>query len=165
MTGDASSLRTLTADRGDAVRRLDLVLRRHLTDVGDATRTRVQAWIESGQVAVNGTTVRRVSSRAAIGDVLTVTLPGRSRRRAMSAENTALEILYEDDLLLVINKPAYIVVHPTHRHPAGTVMNGLLWHARRWPEPQRPSIVGRLDKLTSGIVVVAKTATAHALLQ
>jgi 23S rRNA pseudouridine1911/1915/1917 synthase len=159
--------RILTADRGDAGRRLDLVLRRHLTGLDEASRTRVQAWIEDGRVTVNGTPVRRVSTRAALGDVVVVALPP-ARRRAlgpMAGEDVHLDVLYEDDYLLALDKPAGIVVHPTHRHAAGTVMNALVWHARAWPPGQRPSIVGRLDKLTSGIVVVAKSARIHAALQ
>src|SRR5882762_1983816 len=117
------SLRTLVADRGDAGVRLDLVLRRHLTGVDAATRTRVQAWIEGGQVTVNGAPVRRVSARAALGDIVAVVLPDPKPRRTMAAEDVALEILYEDDHLLALDKP------------------------------------------TSGIVLVAKTADVHARLQ
>ena len=157
--------RTLTADRGDAGRRLDLVIRRHLTDLVSATRTRVQTWIENGQVAVNGTPIRRVAARAALGDVVTIALPDAPPPRVMAAEDVPLEILYEDDHLLAIDKPAGIVVHPTYKNAQGTLMNALLWHGRAWPAGQRPSIVGRLDKSTSGIVVVAKTAAVHASLQ
>jgi len=160
-----ASLRLLTADRGDAGRRLDLVIRRHLADVDAATRTRVQAWIENGLVTVNGTPARRVAARAALGDVVAVALPAAAPRRAMAAEDVRLDVLHEDDYLLALDKPAGRVVHPTYRHADGTVMNALLWHARRWPATHRPSIVGRLDKLTSGIVVVAKTAAVHAALQ
>jgi 23S rRNA pseudouridine1911/1915/1917 synthase len=160
-------LHTLTADRGDAGRRLDLVLRRHLTGVEAATRTRVQAWIETGRVSVNGTPVRRVAARTALGDVVTVVLPSSAAasRGPMAAEDVRLDVLYEDDHLLAIDKAAGIVVHPTHAHGAGTVMNALLWHAREWPAGQRPSLVGRLDKLTSGILLIAKTAAVHASLQ
>jgi 23S rRNA pseudouridine1911/1915/1917 synthase len=157
--------RSLTADRGDAGRRLDLVLRRHLTDVQTATRTRIQAWIENGRVTVNGASIRRVAARAALGDVVTVALPDTAPHRAMAAEDVRLDVLYEDDHLLAFDKPAGVVVHPTYRHAAGTMMNALLWHARGWPATARPSLVGRLDKLTSGLVVVAKTAAIHAALQ
>jgi 23S rRNA pseudouridine1911/1915/1917 synthase len=160
--------RILTADRGDAGLRLDLVLRRHLAGVDRPTRTRVQVWIENGRVSVNGTPVRRVATRAALGDVVTVTLPESSNaalHRAMEAEDVPLDVLFEDDHLLAIDKPAGVVVHPTYRNAKGTVMNALLWHARGWPATDRPSLVGRLDKLTSGIVVVAKTAAIHAALQ
>ena len=165
MTAMAPTTRMLTADRGDEGLRLDLVLRRHLTGVRSATRTRVQAWIEQGLVMVNGTPVRRVSTRAALGDVVSVMLPDEPPRAVMTAEDVGLDVLYEDEHLLAINKPAGVVVHPTYRNTTGTAMNALLWHARAWPPPQRPSLVSRLDKLTSGLVVVAKTATAHAALQ
>jgi 23S rRNA pseudouridine1911/1915/1917 synthase len=165
MIARMSSDRILTADRGDAGRRLDLVLRRHLTDVTHATRTQVQMWIENGQVTVNGAAVRRPAARAALGDVVTVVLPAVSARRAMAAEDIRLDVLYEDEHLLALDKPAGVVVHPTYRHAEGTVMNALLWHARGWPATQRPSLVGRLDRLTSGIVVVAKDAAVHAALQ
>jgi 23S rRNA pseudouridine1911/1915/1917 synthase len=161
-------LRTLTADRGDAGRRLDLVLRRHLTDLTAATRTRVQAWIEHGLVTVNGTAVRRVSSRAAFGDLVSIALPhdaAAAPRRVMAAEDVPLHVLFEDEHLLALDKPAGVVMHPTYKHTDGTLMNALLWYARAWPAGQRPSLVGRLDKLTSGLVLVAKTAAAHAALQ
>jgi len=76
--------RIITADRGDAGRRLDLVLRRHLTDVAAATRTRVQRWIEHGLVSVNGRPAGRVSARAALGDVVTIRLPDAAPRRTMA---------------------------------------------------------------------------------
>ena len=159
--------RLLTADRGDAGRRLDLVLRRHLTDIQTASRTRVQAWIANGRVTVNGTPVLRVATRAALGDLVAVVLPAESvaRRREMAPEDVTLDILFEDEHLLALNKPAGLVKHPSYKNAAGTLLNALLWHARGWPAPQRPSLVGRLDKLTSGVVVVAKTAAIHAALQ
>ncbi len=157
--------RVLTADRGDAGRRLDLVLRRHLSDVETATRSRVQAWIEAGRVSLNGRPVRRTASRAAAGDVITIALPAAVPRAVMAAEALTMEILHEDAELLIVNKPAGLVVHPTHAHASGTLMNGLLWHARDWPASARPSLVGRLDKHTSGLVVVAKGPVVHAALQ
>ena len=158
----------MIADRGDAGERLDLVVRRHLTDVKCATRTRVQRWIGEGQVAVNGAPQRRASARTALGDVIAVALPDAVIRRARgttSGDDTALDILYEDDDLLALNKPAGIVVHPTFRNATGTIMNALVGYARQWPAGQRPSLVGRLDKGTSGLVLVAKTAAIHAALQ
>ncbi len=161
------TVHTLTADRGDAGRRLDLVVRRHLTGVEAATRTRVQAWIERGHVSVNGAPVRRVSTRTALGDVVTVALPAGTveSRAPMAPENVTLDVLYEDGHLLALDKPAGVVVHPTHAHGSGTVLNALLWHAREWPAGQRPSLAGRLDKLTSGILLIAKDAAVHAALQ
>jgi 23S rRNA pseudouridine1911/1915/1917 synthase len=159
--------RLLTADRGDAGKRLDLVIRRHLADLQAATRTRVQAWIESGHVTVNGTAVRRAAARTALGDRVAVAVPpdADASRPAMAAENITLQILYEDEHLLALDKPPGIVMHPTYKNAAGTLLNALLWHARGWPPACRPSLVGRLDKLTSGVVVVAKHAAIHAALQ
>lgn len=77
----------------------------------------------------------------------------------------ALGVLYEDDCLLALNKPAGVVVHPTYRNASGTMLDALQWRARDWPAPQRPSLVSRLDKDTSGVLLVAKTAPAHAALQ
>jgi 23S rRNA pseudouridine1911/1915/1917 synthase len=165
---------SLRADRGDAGRRLDLMLRRHVHGRHPASRTRVQAWIRNGRVTVNGDPVRRTSARVALGDVVEIasaaylaerTESERTSGRGMAAEDLPLDVLYEDDHLLALNKPAGLVVHPGYRNTTGTLMNGLMWRAREWPTPQRPSIVGRLDKLTSGIVLVARSAAAHAALQ
>jgi 23S rRNA pseudouridine1911/1915/1917 synthase len=155
----------LTADRGDDGQRLDLVVRRHLMDLPRATRTRVQAWIEAGLVTLNGDPVRRVSRRTSLGDIVSVALPDGKTRAPMEAEEAGLDVIHEDDHLIAIVKPAGLVVHPTYKHASGTLLNALLGHARTWPVPQRPSLVSRLDKLTSGVVVVAKHAAAHAALQ
>jgi 23S rRNA pseudouridine1911/1915/1917 synthase len=159
------ALRSLTVDRGDAGQRLDLVVRRHLADLHVATRTRIQHWIEGGLVAVNGRATRRAAARAALGDVVTVWVPDSPPRRRPVAEDMGLRVLYEDEHLIAVDKPAGIVSHPTYRHPTGTVINGLLWYAHGWPGEQRPTLIGRLDKMTSGIVVAAKTAGVHAALQ
>ena len=160
-------IRTFLSDRGDNGTRLDLVLRRHLANLETATRTRVQSWIDQGTVSINGQTVRRAAARVAAGDVLTVDIPDAAVRlhRPLEPQFASLDILFEDDHLLVLNKPAGVVVHPTHAQPGGTLMNALAWHAREWRLPDRPSIVGRLDKLTSGAVLVAKSAALHAKLQ
>jgi 23S rRNA pseudouridine1911/1915/1917 synthase len=161
----------LRAQRADTGERVDLAVARHLTDLRGVSRTRVQAWIENGQVSINGTTVRRPATRLALHDVVTVVVPanvanGPDRTTSsMAAEAALLEVVYEDDHLLAVNKTPGMVVHPGYKNSTGTLMNALLWYARNWPVPQRPSIVGRLDKLTSGIVVVAKSASAHAALQ
>jgi 23S rRNA pseudouridine1911/1915/1917 synthase len=81
------------------------------------------------------------------------------------ADDVALDILYEDACLLALNKPAGVVVHPTYKNGSGTILNALHWRARDWPAPQRPSLVSRLDKDTSGLLLVAKTAPVHAAMQ
>jgi 23S rRNA pseudouridine1911/1915/1917 synthase len=161
------AIRTILSDRGDAGRRLDVVLRRHLADLELATRSRVQTWIGAGTVSINGHAVRRVATRVAAGDVLTVDIPQSALQGspALLPFDAPLDILFEDDCFLAVNKPAGIVVHPTHAHPTGTLMNALVRHARSWPPSKRPSIVGRLDKQTSGLVLVAKTGAIHAALQ
>jgi 23S rRNA pseudouridine1911/1915/1917 synthase len=83
----------------------------------------------------------------------------------MAPQDLALEILYEDEHLIAINKAPGVVVHPTYRHTDGTLMNALLWRARGWGGSKRPSMVNRLDKLTSGIVIGAKTPQSHAAMQ
>jgi 23S rRNA pseudouridine1911/1915/1917 synthase len=74
-------------------------------------------------------------------------------------------VLYEDDDLLIVDKPAGVVVHPSYKNPSGTLLDALTARAAAWPSGMRPSLVGRLDKQTSGIVIVAKHARAHAALQ
>jgi 23S rRNA pseudouridine1911/1915/1917 synthase len=80
-------------------------------------------------------------------------------------QGVALDIIYEDECLVALNKPAGVVVHPTYRNASGTLLNALHWLARDWPAPQRPSLVSRLDKDTSGLLIVAKTAPVHAAMQ
>jgi 23S rRNA pseudouridine1911/1915/1917 synthase len=160
------AIRTFVTDRGDAGRRIDQVVQRHLGGLPGATRTRVQHWIADGLVTINGRTVRRPAGRVAGGDTISVLTPHTEpARQPMLPSSTALEVLFEDESLLAINKPAGVVVHPTHAHRTGTLMNDLLGHAQQWPSGLRPSIVGRLDRLTSGVVLVAKGAAIHAALQ
>jgi 23S rRNA pseudouridine1911/1915/1917 synthase len=169
---ECNEMRTLAADRGDAGQRLDLMLRRHLAGVPGATRTRVQSWIEGGHVTVNGTPVRRVSTRTALGDVVAIEgmeISAASREPSFPEPGAGslepAQILYEDDALLAVAKPAGIVVHPTYKHLAGTLLDAVRAYGRAWPASQQPSIVGRLDKLTSGVVIVAKGPVVHAKLQ
>ena len=157
------AIRTFLSDRGDTGRRVDLVLRRHLANLECATRTRVQAWIDEGTVSINGQTVRRAATRVAGGDVLAVDVPDDAAPalRSIEAQSLPLQIVFEDDYLILVNKPPGVVVHPTHAHPDGTLLNALAWHAR----DTTSSIVGRLDKLTSGLVLAAKSPRLHAQLQ
>ena len=166
MSDAPGAARVLTIDRGDIGRRVDLVVRRHLATSRRRHRTRVrEAWIESGRVLVNDRPASRVSVRVAAGDRIAVDAAALPVRQTITAQPIALTILHEDAHLLVVDKPAGIVVHPTYRHTDATLMNALLWYARDWPAEQRPSLVGRLDKGTSGLVLVARTRTIHAALQ
>ncbi len=151
----------LRADRGDVGERLDLVLQRHLAGVPWASRTKIQSWLKEGAVLVNGL-ARKPSHRAAAGDEITVNvLPPPEPEREIVAQDIPLSVLYEDDHLLAIDKPPGLVVHPAVGHRDGTLVNALLFRSREWAGPEdRPGLVHRLDKDTSGVLLVAKTEEA-----
>jgi 23S rRNA pseudouridine1911/1915/1917 synthase len=157
--------RTIKLDRGDHGLRVDRVLLRHLREERGVSRNRIQKWIDAGDVLVNGTIPSRAAWRIQAGDELRIRLAEPARRERPKAESIAIEILYEDDDLLAVNKPAGLVVHPSYRNTTGTLINGLLDYARAWPAGSGPALLGRLDKLTSGIVIVTKRAEIHAALQ
>ncbi|HEX9655818.1 MAG TPA: RluA family pseudouridine synthase [Bacteroidota bacterium] len=143
--------------------RLDIFLTNHIEN---ATRTKVQRGIKGGSVLVDGNRVRP-SHIVAPGEVISVTLPKDPPQEA-AAENIPLDIVYEDDYLLVVNKPAGMVTHPAYGNYTGTLVNALLYYCNyslsNSPDRTRPGIVHRLDKDTSGLMVVAKTDAAHARL-
>lgn len=145
---------------GKKKERLDLFLTNH---VQNATRTKVQHAIEAGMVLVNGRSVRS-SHQVAPGEIIHITLP-KAPPQDVVAENIPLDIPYEDEHLLIVNKPAGMVVHPAYGNYTGTLVNALLYHCNSLPAPEdptRPGIVHRLDKDTSGLLVVAKTDGVHA---
>jgi 23S rRNA pseudouridine1911/1915/1917 synthase len=150
----------LTADRGDNGVRLDLVLLRHLRGPLALSRRRFQHAIEGGDVAVNGVVVTRTSARVVTGDRIDASLPAPVRRQPPQPQNLPLDVLFEDEHLLAVNKPPGIVAHPSYKHPDGTLFNALLWHVRG--TDARPRLLHRLDKDTSGVVLVSKTSAAHA---
>jgi len=153
------------ADKGDARSRLDRILVRRVTDVSRFSRTVAQHWIEAGAVSVDGLPARRAATRVREGASITVSVPATAIRRARpAAEESELRIVHEDDSLLVIDKPAGVVVHPSYKQTSGTLLNAVLWRIRD-NAALRPGIVTRLDKDTSGLVVVALTARVHAALQ
>lgn len=130
----------------------------------ELSRSRVQALMAAGEVYINGVACEGGSKKLSIGDDVEIFVPPPVDARPM-AENIPLSIVYEDSELLVINKPAGLVVHPGAGNMSGTLVNALLHHC-----PQdlsgiggvmRPGIVHRLDKETSGLIVVAKTDRAH----
>jgi 23S rRNA pseudouridine1911/1915/1917 synthase len=154
-----------TADRGDARLRLDQVLVRRITQVSGMSRSRAQRWIAEGLVSVNRTPAGRSSMHVREGTAVEVALPLRSRvRERAAAEPVPLDILYEDDALIAVNKTAGMVVHPSFRNPSGTLLNGVLWRVRDRKDI-RPGLVSRLDKDTSGVVVVALSPGVHARIQ
>jgi len=142
----------------DAGERIDRVLARRCPEF---SRSALQRWIEQGRVEQAGEVVSRKTKAIEGAEILIHPAPPE----AMSAEPQAipLEVLFEDEHLIILDKPAGLVVHPAPGHPDGTLVNALLHHGqlRGGPDPLRPGIVHRLDKDTSGVMVVAKTAQAH----
>jgi len=145
--------------------RVDLVLLRHLRDERLVSRNRIQKWIDSGDVLVNGAPPGRPAWRVQAGDELRVRLAQSQPRSRPAGQAMDLDVLYEDDHLLALNKPAGLVVHPSYKNADGTLINGVLERAKAWPEGSRPGLLGRLDKYTSGAVLVAKRPAVHAALQ
>ena len=154
----------LIADRGDSGIRLDRVLMRHLNAISRISRTVAQQWIDNGAVTIDGRTARRPSIRVPQGARVRVQIPAARLRVRPAAEPRTLSILYEDDVLMVVNKPAGMVVHPSYKQSSGTLLNAVLWHLRSRGDI-RPGIVTRLDKDTSGLVLISLTPAAHAALQ
>lgn len=162
MTNGATFVtRTFRADRGDAGSRLDHVLRRHLADLHGTSRARLQRWVDQGRVSVNGRPASKPAARVAPGDEVAVIVPEQPAR-PLQAQSIPLRVLYEDEHLLAVDKPAGLVVHPSFGHRDGTLMNALLWRAAAWGRDRRPSLVHRLDKHTSGVLLVAKSREVHA---
>jgi len=144
---------------------VDRVLFRHMRDEKGVSRNRIKQWIDAGDVLINGSAASRPAWRIQRGDALQVRQTTSAVRERPRPEAMPLDILYEDDDLLAVNKPAGLVVHPSYKNTTGTLMNGLLAYARDWPPGSTPALLGRLDKLTSGLVIVTKRAEVHANLQ
>ena len=161
----SSDWRTIGLDRGDDGVRVDRVVLRHLRHEKGVSRNRIQKWIEAGNVLINGSAPPRPAWRVQAGDELRVRVADIPKRARPQAQALDLEILYEDDDVLAVNKPAGLVVHPSFGNASGTLMNGLLDLARSWPGGSKPALLGRLDKHTSGIVLVTKRGEIHAALQ
>ncbi len=128
----------------------------------DWTRSRFRKWIDQGRVQRNGAPARQ-SERVAEGDVLEFEVPDLVPLEAQ-AEDIPLSILFEDEHLLILDKSAGLVIHPAAGNPAGTLVNALLHHCRDLSGiggVERPGIVHRLDKNTTGAMVVAKNDRAH----
>ncbi|MCC6601042.1 MAG: RluA family pseudouridine synthase [Crocinitomicaceae bacterium] len=148
----------IVADRGQGMVRIDKFL---VDRLEKTSRSRIQSAHDAGFVKVNGQPVK-ASYKVKPGDIITVELPYPIREIELIAENIPLEILYEDEDIVVINKQAGLVVHPGHGNYTGTLINGLLYHFEHLPktivtDASRPGLVHRLDKLTTGVMVVAKT--------
>jgi 23S rRNA pseudouridine1911/1915/1917 synthase len=155
---------TVTGDEGSV--RLDRVLAQHLAEL---SRSRLKALILAGQVSignagVKGALVRDPAYHVARGDTITIDVPEAAPAEP-AAEDIALDIVYEDGDIIVIDKPKGLVVHPAAGHETGTLVNALIAHCGASLSGiggvRRPGIVHRLDKDTSGLMVVAKNDRAH----
>ncbi len=136
--------------------RLDQALARLLSDY---SRSRLQQWIRQGQVLLDGQTCR-AKDKVSTGQVVSVSAQQQPEAQ-WQAVALPLSIVYEDEHILVINKPVGLVVHPAAGNYSGTLLNALLHHAPELEQVPRAGIVHRLDKDTSGLLVVARNLTAH----
>jgi 23S rRNA pseudouridine1911/1915/1917 synthase len=150
----------IVVDPNQELLRIDKFLMDRLPNV---TRNRLQDGIKSGSVKVNDQNVKP-NHRVHPADIITIALPEPPRDTEVIPENIPLDIVFEDDHVLIVNKEAGMVVHPAYQNWSGTLVNALTWHFQNLPtmpnNDGRPGLVHRIDKDTSGLLVVAKTEKA-----
>ncbi len=146
------------AEKGQQPLRVDKFL---MNFIENATRNKIQAAAKQGSIRVNGVAVK-ASYKIKPFDEVKVLLSHPPHEHLLTPENIPLDIIYEDDILLVVNKPAGMVVHPGHGNYSGTLINALVFHFENLPKNsnERPGLVHRIDKDTSGLLVIAKTDEA-----
>ena len=156
--------KSIVAAEEEAGGRLDRVLAAHVTEL---SRSRLKSLIEAGAVAVGGRTIRDPSYRVNSGAAIVLDVPPPEPAKP-EPELIPLKVVYEDDDIIVIDKPANMVVHPAAGHQTGTLVNALIAHCGASLSgiggERRPGIVHRLDKDTTGLMVVAKNDKAHRML-
>lgn len=153
----AQSIVNLTVPNDLAGTRLDAVIAKMLPDY---SRSRISTWIKEGLVLCNGRPTTPKDKMIG-GEALTIQIQPSNENQAFEPEPMDLDIIYEDDSVIVLNKPAGLVVHPAAGNWTGTLLNGLLAHCPELSQVPRAGIVHRLDKDTSGLMVVAKTLPAQ----
>ncbi len=150
----------IVADAGQSLIRIDKFLMDRLPNV---TRTKIQAGIHNNFVKVNDLPIKP-SYKVHPNDVVVVAMPEPPRDTDVKPENIPLNIVFEDEHLMVINKPAGMVVHPAFQNWTGTLVNALTYHFQNLPQMKgnegRPGLVHRIDKDTSGLLVIAKSEVA-----
>ena len=148
------------ADKGQTLLRVDKFL---VTRMENASRNRIQQAAEAGCILVNGKPVKS-NYRVKPLDVVSIVMDRPRYECEIIAQDISLDIVYEDEDVLVVNKPAGLVVHPGHGNYSGTLVNALAWHFRDTPDydvsDPRLGLVHRIDKDTSGLLVIAKTPDA-----
>ena len=135
-----------------------------VASLGDLSRTRIQYLIKSGMVRIDGETVYKARESLSGGEQIQVDMPAPEKPAHLEPEDIPLDILYEDDQIIILNKPAGLVTHPGSGVRRGTLVNGLVGRYQHLSEQNnrlRPGIVHRLDKDTSGIMVIARTDATH----
>ncbi len=155
---------SLKIDEANRGLRLDIYLTRNLPDI--PSRTFVQRLIEEDGVFVNGR-ILKANYKVSLGDAIEVTISEAGELTSIKPQNIALDIFYEDDDLLIINKPVGLCVHPGAGQKEGTMANALVYHFQNLSDVGgnlRPGIVHRLDQETSGLILIAKNNNAHAAL-
>ena len=152
---------TFAIDRETQSTRIDLVLSLLLSET---SRSFIQKLIEGGSMTINGQVCTSKKYKVSEGDVVEINIP-EPQKPAIEAENIPLDIVYEDDDVLVVNKPRGMVVHPAVGNYSGTLVNALMFHCEDSLSSIngviRPGIVHRIDKDTSGLLMVAKNNKAH----
>ena len=150
------------ASKGQSALRVDKFL---MNLIENTTRNKIQQAAENGSILVNDVAVKS-NYKVKAGDIVRLVLAHPTYEQLLTPENILLDIVYEDDQLLVINKPAGMVVHPGHGNYSGTLVNALAYHFENLPlnSSERPGLVHRIDKDTTGLLVVAKTEHAMAYL-
>ena len=156
-TGQDTELRDWSVDVAQHGARLDQAL---AAGVPEFSRSYLQQLIEAGAVTVNGVVATKSSAKVRAGDKGCIELRPTPQSQAFKPETIALDVVFEDEHLLVVNKPAGLVVHPAPGNWSGTLLNGLLGRDPKAMLLPRAGIVHRLDKDTSGLMVVARTRAA-----
>ncbi|MFM9423331.1 MAG: hypothetical protein RIR06_1792 [Bacteroidota bacterium] len=148
----------IISDKGQKITRIDKLL---VDRLEKTSRSRIQNACDNGYIRVNGTPVKS-NYKVKPLDVITVELPYPIREVELTPENIPIEILYEDADVVVLMKPSNMVVHPGHGNYSGTLLNALVYHFEQLPKNKdaRPGLVHRLDKNTTGVMVIAKTDQA-----
>ena len=149
---------SFNVDEGQSPLRIDKYL---MNFIENATRSKIQEAAKNGSIYVNGIAVKS-NYKVKPNDLIKIFFEYPPHENLLIPEKTTLDIVHEDDDLVVINKPAGLVVHPGHGNYSGTLVNGLLYHFKNLPinSSNRPGLVHRLDKDTSGLLVVAKNDNA-----
>ncbi len=148
-------------DKGQALLRIDKFL---VDRIGNSSRNKIQVAAHQGNILVNGKTIKP-NYKVKPNDDISIVLPHPVREIELIPEDIPLNIPYEDDAFLIVNKQPGLVVHPGYGNYSGTLVNGLMHHFGHLPQAQdaefpRPGLVHRIDKLTSGLMVIAKTDEA-----